>query len=122
MSKNHKRGRPKGSKNKATLLKEAQEKLAHTELPPPSPPPKAFKHLGYCKCGAMIGTLDLETKFIYRCPHCNIRGRKNTLEKKRKGETYTSKKDYLEHVINPEVIDHVPLSDELDPKDVKVKE
>jgi len=121
MGKSHKRGRPKGSKNKSTILREAQEKLNKVETPPPAPPPKAFKHLGFCKCGAMIGSMDLVSKFIYKCPQCNIQSRKNTLVKKGKGESYISKRDYLEHV-NLNIIDHVPPSEDLDPKDVKVIE
>jgi len=122
MGKSHRRGRPKGSKNKSTILREAQEKLNKVDTPPPPPPPKAFKHLGFCKCGAMIGSIDLVSKFIYKCPQCLIQARKNMLILKKKGETYTSKKDYLEHVINSEHIAALPLSDELDPASVKVKE
>lgn len=122
MIKSHKRGRPKGSKNKSTLLKEAAEKLVKKDEAPPKPPPKAFKYLGYCKCGSMIGSTDLETKFVYICPHCNLRARTNSLKKKQDSEVYSSKKDYMERIVNHEHLDSVPLSDDLDIKDVQVKE
>jgi hypothetical protein len=118
----HKRGRPKGSKNKATLLREAQERSTRTESPPPAPPPKSFKHLGYCKCGALVGEIDLLSKFIYKCPHCTLKGRVNSLSKSSKGETFSSKKDYLEHTLNADFHDMPPLNEDLDPNDVKVKE
>jgi len=122
IKKKGKRGRPKGSKNKATLLKEAQERLAKKEIVPPPPPPKAFKILGYCKCGSIIGTMDFITKFIYKCPKCSVRARKKELSSSGKKEEYANKKDYMEHTLNAEFHDMPPLSDELDPKDVKVKE
>ena len=121
MAKLQKRGRPKGSKNKSTILKEQQELLNKKEIEPPKIIPKAFKHLGFCKCGALIGSVDLCTEYKYVCPHCHKQDKVSKLNKKNKSEIYTSKKDYMDHVVNAEVIASLPLSDDLDLKDVRVK-
>lgn len=121
MGKSHKRGRPKGSKNKATLLKEAQEKLAKKEQLPPSPPPKLFKHLGFCKCGSVIGSIDIK-KGKYICNHCGVTGKVSVLKKVKSVEAYSSKKDYLEHTLNADFHDMPPLNEDIDPNEVRVKE
>lgn len=120
MGKNKKRGRPKGSKNKATLLKEANQVKAPEPIIPLHPS-KSFKHLGFCKCGAMIGSIDTK-KGKYLCSHCGCSGKVSVLKKVKDVEVYTSKRDYLEHTLNADFHDMAPLSDEIDPNDVRVKE
>lgn len=117
-----KRGRPKGSKNRSTLLKEEIERRATTESTTTLIPPKLFKHLGFCRCGGMIGSLDIVSKSLYKCPQCGNSGKVKNLKKDKNSEKYTSKRDYLEHINSADFHDMPALSDELDPATVKVKE
>jgi len=123
IKKHSKRGRPKGSKNRATIIQEREkaEKLESKNIPPPLHPPRNFKLIGYCGCGNMIGECDIDGK-KYRCPHCNKIGKVRELKKKKGLEEYTSKKDYLERVTESAVLEAPVLSDELDPKDVVLRQ
>ena len=85
-----KRGRPKGSK------KQKEVKIEYKE-------PSAHKFLGYCnKCGAIIGSIDLESKFVWKCPGCGKRARINKLKlKAQKRDTKDiSKREYLKDTIS----------------------
>ena len=68
---------------------------------------KIGKVLGYCpECGVMIGTYDLESKFIFICEACDYRARTKELRKDSKGKReYSSKKEYFESTINANHLD-----------------
>lgn len=123
--------RPKGSLNrkfKKDNIKRKRGRPRNPVVPPELPVPpvntKRSKFLGYCpKCNAMIIKLDLESKFVFMCPYCGKRARISTLKKEIKMEKFTSKKEYIDHVINSDHVEAIPLNDhEIDPKDLKVQE
>ena len=120
---NKHRGRPKGSKNKATILKEKDAlNNVKKEIEAPLHPARSFKHIGYCRCGNMVGDVDLVSKGIYVCSHCKARGKVSRLGKESKVEKHNTKRDYLEDVTESNHLASVPLNDELDPKEIRVKE
>jgi hypothetical protein len=120
-SKKHlKRGRPKGSKNKVykAVPKELTKRgrgrpknpVVAIELPPASIIKKS-KFLGFCpKCKAMICKNDLESQFIFACS-CGHRARIKTLKKDMGSEKFTSKKDYLNAVIDSKHVEMLPLNE-----------
>ena len=92
-----KRGRPKGSKN-------AWKKKPHKPYKSYNEPegyvlPKTYKLLGYCNgrgCDCIIGSMDLESKFIFVCPSCGKRDRIRNIKKSKKDTPKPpSKKEYL---------------------------
>lgn len=126
-----KRGRPKGSKNKVYKVKIPEEPkrkrgrpknpVVAIELPPASIIKKS-KFLGFCpKCNFMIAKGDLESKQIFICPSCNKRDRIKNLKKIVASEKFTSKKDYLNAVIDSKHVEMLPLND-VDPGNLKVIE
>jgi hypothetical protein len=120
---NKHRGRPKGSKNKATILKEREAlNKGKKEVLAPLHPARKFKHIGYCRCGNMVGDVDLVSKFIYVCSHCKNRGKVSQLGKESKGEKHSTKRDYLEDVTESNHLASVPLNDDLDPNAFKIIE
>jgi acetyl-CoA carboxylase beta subunit len=115
-----KRGRPKGSKNKVYKVKIPEEPkrkrgrpknpVVAIELPPASIIKKS-KFLGFCpKCKAMICKNDLESQFIFACS-CGHRARIKTLKKDMGSEKFTSKKDYLNAVIDSKHVEMLPLNE-----------
>lgn len=85
-----KRGRPKGIKKIKEIKPEYKE-------------PSSHKFLGYCnKCGSLIASVDLQSKFIWKCPACGKRARTNKLKIKNQKSNLknTSKKEYLKDTIS----------------------
>ena len=82
-----------------------------------TPPPKN-KFLGYCKCGNIISSADLESKNIFNCPSCHYRATKGKLKEPKQREILT-KKDWKEVT---SVQSAVEINHDLDPNTVKVVE
>jgi len=125
-----KRGRPKGSKNKKYKIipnEEPKKKRGRPKNPvviietPPASIIKKSKFLGFCpKCKSMICKNDLDGRFIFACS-CGHRARIKTLKKDIGSEKFTSKKDYLNAVIDSKHVEMLPLND-VDPGNLKVIE
>jgi len=82
---------------------------------------KSIKFLGYCKCGAIITKLELESKTIYNCLNCGKRSKVNKLSKNNPliKNRPKSKKEYLESTVQ----NIVPMNNsDIDPKDFKIAE
>lgn len=92
------RGRPKGSKNKQKKYKmENGPKMAEVPNDYKIPPTKKF--LGYCKCGSIISSSDLESTYVFICPACDWRSKTKNLKKGRATEDgVKSKKEYLQEL------------------------
>ena len=111
-SKGKKRGRPKGKKKYPQYVKPTVPKVRT----------KMSMSMGYCKCGAIICKLDLETRFIYNCPSCGKRARVNKLRKSMDTGAPKSKKEYLEGG-GITITDYIPLRDaSIDPKHLRIAE
>lgn len=108
MGKKKRRGRPKGSKNKNSILSQKNDKVEK-----PYNPPKSHKFLGYCsKCYTIIGSNDLVSKFIYICPLCGSKKRINALKKIRANTNITTnKKEFLRDTLNVDYHDMPGLED-----------
>ena len=119
---NGKRGRPKGSKNKSRKKLDSIPDINQEEEN--YVPPKSHKVLGACpvrQCSFVIGSLDLESKYVFVCPSCGKRARTNKLKEIRRQEDLpTSKKEYLSSTINAKHLDMPELLDEV--VDIKVQE
>ena len=94
-----KRGRPRKIKVKQPKVEEPKSDV------------KTHKFMGFCKCNFMITKNDFESKFIFTCPSCSKRQRMKDLKKESSLEKYTSRRDYVEHTVNAEHHDSLPLND-----------
>ena len=82
---------------------------------------KTFKFIGYCKCGCQVGSQDLESKFIYRCPGCSKRARTKKLSREKVGERPVSRRDYMEATVNSEHLEAPYISNEEVPPEILKK-
>jgi len=89
-----------------------------TWLPDDYEPPNKKKFLGYCKCGNMITTGDLESKCIFICPSCKNRATKGRLNKDKSKDLIT-KKEWREGASVQSVVE---INHEIDPDSIKIIE
>ena len=68
---------------------------------------KGSTFIGFCRCGCMIMDGDKVKVTIYVCPGCGKRESTKKLKENTSTESqsYTSKKDYLNHVVEHKVLD-----------------
>lgn len=86
---------------------------------------KTKKFIGFCpSCKALLCKLDLKSKTVFICPHCEKSGRVKAL-KKTLGSSHKplTKKEYLENTVNTKHYQMPALNDhEISPDDLKVVE
>jgi hypothetical protein len=105
----------KKNKNQTSKIKKHHKKQKKVEIVSNH---KTFKFLGYCKCGSIIGSGDLESKRIYTCPQCCSRCGVGKLRKVNSSDKPISKKDYLENNINAEHLDAPYIASEDVPPEI----